>query len=135
MFLFVAIRFYNAGFSAVKDKKYQPSEMAAFLVERSGGNVAVTVDKLKNYLKIDTDYEDDLLENFIGIARAYLVDAISNFEENYSASEKFADKADLLTMIIATEFYQNRDNSAHDFSYTINSLMVQLQNFIVEGGD
>ncbi|MBQ7705700.1 MAG: phage gp6-like head-tail connector protein [Selenomonadaceae bacterium] len=95
----------------------------------------VTLAKLKSYLRIDTDYEDDLLENFIETARAYLVDAISDFEENYSVSEKFADKADLLTMIIATEFYQNRDNSAHDFSYTIKSLMVQLQNFIVEGGD
>ena len=32
-------------------------------------------------------------------------------------------------MVLATEFYQNRDNSPHDFSYTVKSLLAQLQYF------
>lgn len=89
----------------------------------------VTVEKLKSYLRIDTDYEDELLENFLETAQGYLVGAISNYEENYSASAIFADKADFLTMVMAAEFYQNRDNSERNLSYTIRSLIVQLQYF------
>ncbi len=89
----------------------------------------MAVEKLKSYLRIDSDYEDDLLQGFLETARAYLTGAVTDFEKNYSASEKFAAKADFLTMVLAAEFYQNRDNSDHNLSYTIKSLMVQLQYF------
>lgn len=89
----------------------------------------VTLEKLKSYLRIDVDYEDDLLQDFLTTARAYLTGAVTDFETNYSASEEFASKADLLQMILATEFYQNRDNSEHNLSYTIRSLIAQLQYF------
>lgn len=89
----------------------------------------ITLEKLKSYLRIDVDYEDDLLQDFLTTARAYLVGAVTDFEENYSASEEFASKADLLQMILAAEFYQNRDNSEHNLSYTIRSLIAQLQYF------
>lgn len=92
----------------------------------------VTLEKFKSYLRVDTDYEDDLLQNFLTTARAYLVGAVTNFEENYSVSEEFASKADFLQMVMATEFYQNRDNSEHNLSYTIRSLITQLQYFSEE---
>ena len=91
--------------------------------------MAVTVEKLKSYLRIDISDEDELLTGFLETARAYLTGAVTNFAENYSASEDFADKADFLTMVLAAEFYQNRDNTDHNLSYTIKSLMVQLQYF------
>jgi len=89
----------------------------------------VTLDRLKNYLRIDADFEDELLEQFLGNAISYLKGAVSNYQANYDVYPEFSDKADLLTMILAAEFYQNRDNSAHSLSYTINSLMTQLQYF------
>ena len=90
----------------------------------------VTVEKLKSYLRIDISDEDDLLENFLKNARAYLTGAVTNFEENYLASEEFASKADFLQMVLAAEYYQNRSNDDHNLSYTIRSLITQLQYFI-----
>lgn len=93
----------------------------------------VTLEKFKQYLRIDdSDYEDELLNQFLGNATTYLKGAVSNYQTNYDIYPEFADKADLLTMILAAEFYQNRDNSEHNLSYTIKSLMTQLQYFYVD---
>ena len=89
----------------------------------------VTVDKLKSYLRIDGDYEDELLQEFLTTAKAYLTGAVSGYSENYATYPEFASKADLLQMVLAAELYQNRDNSPHDMSYTVRSLMTQLQYF------
>lgn len=95
----------------------------------------ITLDKLKSYLRIDADYEDDLLVDFLKAARAYLKGAVSKYSENYSAYPEFAQKADLLTLVLATELYQNRDSSAHDMSYTVRSMIAQLQNFVDTSGN
>ena len=89
----------------------------------------VTVDKLKSYLRIDGDYEDELLQEFLTTAKAYLTGAVSGYSDNYATYPEFASKADLLQMVLAAELYQNRDNSPHDMSYTVRSLMTQLQYF------
>ena len=89
----------------------------------------VTLEKLRSYLRIDSDYEDDLLNTFLFTARAYLNGAISDFTEKYTTYPEFASKADFLQMVIAAEFYQNRNNTDHVLSYTIRSLMAQLQYF------
>lgn len=92
----------------------------------------VTLEKLKIYLRIDVDVEDELLQQFLGNAISYLSGAVSDYQTNYETYSDFADKADLLTMVLAAEFYQNRDNSAHELSYTIKSMMAQLQYFCEE---
>lgn len=90
----------------------------------------VTVEKLKSYLRIDISDEDEILQDFLTTARAYLTGAVTNFEENYQASEDFAAKADFLMLVLAAEYYQNRSNDDHNLSYTIRSLITQLQYFI-----
>ena len=89
----------------------------------------VTVEKLKSYLRIDISDEDNLLADFLTTARTYLTGAVTNFEENYLSSEEFATKADFLQMVIAAEYYQNRSNDEHNLSYTIRTLITQLQYF------
>lgn len=89
----------------------------------------VTLEQFKSYMRIDVDWEDDLLQQFLDAATNYLTGAISDYADNYTNYSEFTNKADLLTMIIAAEFYQNRDNSEHSLSYTIQSLMTQLQYF------
>ncbi len=89
----------------------------------------VTLEQFKGYMRIDVDWEDDLLQQFLDTATNYLAGAISNYADNYLIYSEFASKADLLSMIIAAEYYQNRDNSQHDLSYTIKSMMTQLQYF------
>ena len=95
----------------------------------------LTVEDLKQYLRIDTNAEDELLEAFIGTAVAYLNGAVEDYYTLYAYYPEFASKADLLTAVLAGEFYQNRDNSAHDMSYTVRSLMAQLQYFPAEDID
>lgn len=87
----------------------------------------VTLETFKSYLRIDTDFEDDLIAQFLSNATEYLKGAVSDYQSNYERYSDFANKADLLTMVLAAEFYQNRDNSDHSLSYTIRSLMTQLQ--------
>ena len=89
----------------------------------------VTVEKLKSYLRIDISDEDNLLADFLTTARTYLTGAVTNFEKNYLSSEEFATKADFLQMVIAAEYYQNRSNDEHNLSYTIRTLITQLQYF------
>ena len=94
--------------------------------------MAVTVEKFKLYMRIDGEIEDELLQQLLETARAYLIGAVSDFETNYSNDTEFAKKADLLQMIIAAEYYQNRDNTARGVSYSYSGLMVQLQNWVGE---
>ena len=93
--------------------------------------MAATLEKLKAYLRIDSDYEDELLNDFLNDAKAYLQGAIANFDENYQ-HEEFATKADRVQVIIAAELYQNRDSrndSRNDYSYTVRSMLNQLRYF------
>ena len=87
----------------------------------------VTLEKLKQYLRIDIDAEDSLLESFLVTAENFLKGAVTDYEKNYSASEIFADKADFLIMTIAAEYYQNRDMSEGKYSYAVKSMLAQLQ--------
>lgn len=94
--------------------------------------MTITREKLKLFLRIDGNYEDELLQDFIDTAAAYLQGAISDFDEKYQYSE-FATKADRVQLIVAAELYQNRDgrnDNRTDYSFTIRSLISQLQYFV-----
>lgn len=96
--------------------------------------VAVTIEKLKQYLRIDGNYEDELLQDFLNTAVSYLQGAIGNYNINYQNSE-FAAKADLLQMTIAAELYQNRDSRndpRKDYSFTVRTMINQLQYFVAD---
>ena len=99
--------------------------------------MTVTIEKLKQYLRIDSDYEDELLQDFLNTANSYLQGAISNFNFNYQY-EDFANKADILQMTIAAELYQNRDSRndpRKDYSFAIRTMINQLQYFVVNSID
>lgn len=94
--------------------------------------MAVTVEGLKIYLRIDGNDEDELLGNFLTAAESYMRNAISNFDEFYSTNERFAAQADLLTLVIVAENFYNRDgrnDQRRDYSYVVRSMISQLQYF------
>lgn len=94
--------------------------------------MAITVDDLKKYLRIDGDEEDELLEVFIGTAITYISGAVDGYFTRYAKYPEFAAKADMLTAIWAAEYYQNRANEEHDMSFAATALMKQLQYFPVD---
>lgn len=98
----------------------------------------ITLDECKIYLRIDTDEEDSLIENFIEVAESYLIDGVTDYQKNYSADEKYQQKADLLKKIIVGELYNNRDSrndTRTNFSFTVQSMMNQLKYFTAESGN
>lgn len=91
--------------------------------------MAITVDDIKLYLRIDNDVEDNMLQQMIDRADAYLDGAVDNFAE-CCKDDKFGKKADTVRMAIVSEMYNNRDcqEEKHQaFPYFIRSAIAQLQ--------
>ena len=49
----------------------------------------VTLSNCKVYLRIDTDFEDKLIEEFISAADLYLKSAITDYRHLYETDEEF----------------------------------------------
>lgn len=94
--------------------------------------MSTALELAKNYLRVDGTEEDELIKHFLETAESYLKNAISNYEQNYLSSSRFAAQADLLKMVIVAEHYNNRDgrnDPRKDFSFVIRSMVNQLQYF------
>ena len=95
----------------------------------------MTLEKVKLYLRVDGNEEDDLLESFLNAAESYLRNAITNYADYYETNEKFQAQADLLTMVIVSEQFNNRDgrnDPRNNFAFVIRSMVNQLQYFVAE---
>lgn len=95
----------------------------------------MTLEKVKLYLRVDGNEEDELLESFLNAAESYLRNAITNYADYYETNEKFQAQADLLTMVIVSEQFNNRDgrnDPRNNFAFVIRSMVNQLQYFVAE---
>lgn len=91
--------------------------------------MAVTLQQVKDYLRIDAAYEDALLQTFMDAADSYLVASIDGYADKLTDSD-FASKADMVKLALVSEFYRNRDPSndqRENFPYYIQSQIAQLQ--------
>ena len=98
--------------------------------------MAVTLEDVKLYLRIDGDAEDSLLQACMAAAESYLISAVSDYETNYEASADYAAKADLVSLALISEMYRNREPSNDwraDYPFYIRSQITQLQYWT--GGD
>lgn len=90
----------------------------------------ITLEEVKLYLRVDSDYEDSLIEGFMEVAESYMIDGVTDYQQNYALDEKYRKKADLLKKVIVGELYNNRDSrndNRSNLSYTVQSMMNQLQ--------
>nr|DAX26958.1 MAG TPA: head tail connector [Caudoviricetes sp.] len=96
--------------------------------------MAVTLEQVKTYLRVDLDIEDDLIKHCMQGAESYLVNAIDNFTENCK-HEDFDASADILRLAVIAEMYVHRDslNEKTEFPYFIRSMITQLQNYVPAG--
>lgn len=100
--------------------------------------MAITLTDVKLYLRIDADYEDNLLQRCMDAAESYLMAAVSNYESNYEASADFAAKADMVSLALISEMYRNRDpnNDGRDnYPFYIQSQIAQLQYWVGDDDD
>ena len=100
--------------------------------------MAVTLEDVKLYLRIDGDAEDSLLQACMAAADSYLISAVSDFSACYDASADFAAKADLVKQALVSEMFRNRDPSNDgraDYPFYIRSQITQLQYWVGDDCD
>lgn len=91
--------------------------------------MALSVDDVKTYLRIDNDVEDAMLKRLLAQAEAYLAGAVDDFAK-HCKKEDFDQQADIVRAAIVSEMYNNRDaqEEKHQaFPYFIRSAIAQLQ--------
>lgn len=91
--------------------------------------MALSVEDIKLYLRIDNDVEDAMLQRLIAQADAYLAGAVDDFAA-HCKTESFDKQADIVRAAIVAEMYNNRDcqEEKHQaFPYFIRSAIAQLQ--------
>lgn len=81
----------------------------------------ITLDQVKNVLRIDTDEDDSFLELTIQAAHEYIVAAVGRYPESA--------RADILALFLVSDMYETRTFSVSKDEkkrYTINSMLTQL---------
>ena len=99
--------------------------------------MAVTLEQVKTYLRVDLDVEDDLIKQCMRGAESYLTNAIDNFAA-YCKYRDFDESADILRLAVIAEMYTRRDGldeKAQKFPYFIRSMITQLQYYVPVGGE
>jgi len=91
--------------------------------------VLVTINEVKQYLKLDYDEEDDLLKLLIENAEIYIEDAVCDIAKMDEKSKK---KAKLLALVLVSDFYENRSMNviksmsiSEKVRYTVHSIILQ----------
>ena len=91
--------------------------------------MAVTLQQVKDYLRIDAAYEDALLQTFMDAADSYLVASVDGYADKLIDSD-FAKTADMVKLALVSEYYRNRDPSndqRENLPRHIESQIYQLQ--------
>lgn len=89
----------------------------------------MNLDTIKEYLKIDFDDDDRLLETLLGAARKYLFDAVG-----YNPDES-DERVKLLLLVLISDWYEHREymetsntqTISQKVRYTVRSIVLQLQ--------
>lgn len=96
----------------------------------------LTTEKVREYLRIPGDDEDEFIQGIIYAGTLYLENAVDDFNEKYDASEKFAHLADtwLLTQWCPTMYDQREGmtNGGASLGYVARAMITQLQLMTVE---
>lgn len=96
----------------------------------------VTTQEVKNYLRIPDTTDDNYIAGIICAGYNYLENAVDDFEEKRTSSEKFEKLADtwVLTQWCPTMYDQREGMTAGDkgLGFVARSLITQLQLFVLE---
>ncbi|KOY67280.1 DNA-packaging protein [Clostridium sporogenes] len=89
----------------------------------------ITLQEVKEYLRVDYDDEDNFLQLCIINAEGYLKDSIDNFEIKIK-SERFKNKARLIMMAIIQDMFDNRDLTTKEnekYKLIVNYFLLQMK--------
>lgn len=97
----------------------------------------ISVDHVKDYLRIPYEEDDAYIESVIGQGYSYIRDAVDDFDEIYAKDSAFSDKCDMwvLTQWMPSA-YDRREGmftGAVTMDYTARAMLTQLQMYRKEG--
>ncbi|MBU7554491.1 head-tail connector protein [Pediococcus ethanolidurans] len=90
--------------------------------------MTVTVDDIKNSLRIDLTDDDALIQNYIDVARSYVADAVDS-TQNYTQLEAYP-QFDFAVSLLTQFWYSNRDTDMKATPYQVVSMLQQLRSKI-----
>lgn len=89
----------------------------------------ISFEDIKNYLRVDFDDDNALIEMLIDTAKQYISDAVGNFDDSVP-------KHNMALLAVVAQLYQNRilqGQSSGKITRIINSMLLQEQ--LSEYGD
>ena len=88
----------------------------------------LTLNDVKNYIRVDTDADDALVYALMNAADSYMEGAVDNYTDTYlHAGEKWQAKADLAKKLLIADWYEHREATERPVSPAIRLLLTQLQ--------
>lgn len=97
----------------------------------------ITVNDVKQYLRIPYTEDDDYIQKAIDQGYGYLQDAVDQYTELYDGNQTFADKCDMwvLTQWIPSS-YDRREGmftGVTEMDYAARAMLTQIQMYRKEG--
>lgn len=88
----------------------------------------VTLEQIKNYLRISYDEDDSYIESLISVADSYLQSGITDYKKK-SKNKLFKAKAQMLELTLIQNLYDERYlvGQPLETSYIIKSMINQLE--------
>ena len=86
----------------------------------------MTLDEVKQHLRVEGSEDDALITSEMAAAESYIKDAVSNYATLYAGDTGFKVKADMVMLAIVTNLYEDRVGEKKDLGYIIQSMLHQL---------
>lgn len=83
----------------------------------------VTVEDLKNSLRIDNTEDDKLIQTFINSAEGYIKSAVGKQVDGLESDDRYT----VAVIFLAGMYYENRAETEVKIPYQIRSIIGQLQ--------
>ena len=92
--------------------------------------MAITLNDVKVYLRIDTDAEDALLNKLMAVSMATLTGAVDNYDLLITLKPQLAEKGDMVQLSMIADLYENRNlegQAPQAYSRIVETMIHQLQ--------
>ena len=92
--------------------------------------MAITLNDVKVYLRIDTDAEDALLNKLMAVSMATLTGAVDNYNLLITLKPQLAEKGDMVQLSMIADLYENRNlegQAPQAYSRIVETMIHQLQ--------
>lgn len=96
------------------------------MTEQNNDSITITVDAIKDALRIDGDEDDTLIEGYINAAKDYVANAITNSDEETTQLQGET-KYKLAVILLVQFWYSNRTTDMKQTPYQVLSLIQQLR--------